>query len=112
METPWVYSDRRYASTDMQYDLLRLTYSSFDASWQEEHDAGKMNIIPLLSPKLLPKNFFFVKTAVFSYCSLEDKPLILGQIWGHVDEKTFEEPSNALFRDAIALLVLELCAHL
>ena len=65
-------SGRRYGSTDMQHDLFRSGhdldlrsnfphnflmshYTSFDASRQEEHDAGKMNVVPLLSQKLLPR---------------------------------------------------------
>ena len=31
--------------------------NSFDASRQEEHDAVKMNVMPELSQKLLPKHF-------------------------------------------------------
>ena len=45
-------------------DLLTSIYNSFDASQQEKHDAGKMNIVPLLSQKLLQKTFF-AKTAIF-----------------------------------------------
>ena len=68
-------SGGRYASTDMQHDLfesghdldfksnfqhdlLRSNYHSFDAFWQEKHDADKMNTVPLLSRKLLPKTCF------------------------------------------------------
>ena len=42
---------------------LWLYYSSFDASWQEKHDAGTtlMIVMYLLSQKLLPENFFFEK---------------------------------------------------
>ena len=36
-------------------DLKRLTYSSFDASWQEEHDACTMNYVPFLIQQLSPK---------------------------------------------------------
>ena len=36
-----------------------------EASRQEKHDAGKMNAVPLLSQKLLPKTFFFVKIDIF-----------------------------------------------
>ena len=43
--------------SNFQHDLLRSNYSSFDASRQEEHDAGKMNVVSLLSQKLLPEAF-------------------------------------------------------
>ena len=36
-------------------DLSRSNYSSFDASRREEHDAGKSNVVALLSQKLLPE---------------------------------------------------------
>ena len=49
-----------------QYDLLRSNYSSLDASRQEEHDAGNMNVLPLLRQKLLP-NFFFLKRFVLEF---------------------------------------------
>ena len=52
----------------------------------------------------------FVKTAIFSFCSLEAKPLIVGQIWGHTSEISSKELSNALFRCAVAVIILELCA--
>ena len=38
---------------------------SFDASGEEEHDAVKMNVMPLLSQKLLPKHF--VKAAILEF---------------------------------------------
>ena len=44
--------------SNFQHDLLRSNYISFDAALQEKHDAGKMNVMPLLSQKLLPKNVF------------------------------------------------------
>ena len=40
------------------FQILRSTYSSFDASQEEEYDAGKMNAVSLLSQKLLQKTFF------------------------------------------------------
>ena len=68
-------SARRYGSTDMQHDpfrsghdldlrsnfqvdLSRSNYSSFDASWREEHDAGKSKLVQGLGQKLLQKNCF------------------------------------------------------
>ena len=42
----------------MQHDLLRPNYSSFDACRQDEHDAGKMNVLSFLSQKLFKKNCF------------------------------------------------------
>ena len=47
---------------NFQYDLLKSNYSLSDTSGQEEHSAGKMNIMPLLSEKLW-KNFH--KTSYF-----------------------------------------------
>ena len=51
--------------SNFQRDLSRSTYISFDASRQEKHDAGKMNVVSLLSQKLLQKNLFLQKTAIF-----------------------------------------------
>ena len=75
-------SGRQYRSTNMQHDLfrsghdldfrsnfqndlLRSTYSSFAVSRQEKYDAGKMNVLPLLSQKLLQKGVFFCKNGVY-----------------------------------------------
>ena len=49
---------------------------------------------------------------IWSFCSLEAEPLNFGEICGHVGERALKEPSNALFRGAVALLVPELCADL
>ena len=47
-------------------DILRLNYSSFDATRQEKYDAGKMNVVPLLSKKkYFRKMFFFCKKRLF-----------------------------------------------
>ena len=54
---------------NFQVDLSRSTYSSFDASRRQEHDAGKSNAVALLSQKLLPKNIF-VKTVIFGVFAL------------------------------------------
>ena len=130
MKTAQVCSGWPHGSTDMQHDLfrkghdldlrsnfqsdlLRSNYNSFDASRQEKHDAGKMNVVSLLSQKLLQKKTFIAKNGYFwSFCSLEAKPLILDQIWEHISERTLKELSNALLRSTVALLVPELCASL
>ena len=91
---------------------LKSNYILFDASWQEKHDAGNINIVALLSQKLLQKNDFRKNCYFFSFCSLEAKPLILDQIWGHVSERALKELSNALLRSTVALLIPELCASL
>ena len=44
--------------SNFQHNFLRSNYSSFDASGQEEHDADKVIVVPLLSQKLLLKNIF------------------------------------------------------
>ena len=44
--------------SNFKNDLSRSTNSSFDASRREEHDAGKSNVMALLSQKLLPKKRF------------------------------------------------------
>ena len=54
----------------------------------------------------------FVKTFFFSFCSLEAKPLTLGQIWGHFSEKALKDLSNAFLSAAVALLVPEFCDDL
>ena len=38
--------------SNFQHEPFRSNYSYFDASSQEKHDAGKMNVVPLLSQKL------------------------------------------------------------
>ena len=45
------------------HTLFRTPYISFDVSWREEHDAGKINVVPLLSQELSPDNIFL--TAIF-----------------------------------------------
>ena len=60
--------------------------------------------------KVITKKTFIAKNGYFwSFCSLESKPLTLGQIWGDI---TLKELSKALLRSTVALLVLELCASL
>ena len=65
----------RYEATDMQHNFsnqfmtltfgqifnmtpFKVNYSLLDVSWQEKDDAGKMNVMPLLSQKLLQKKRF------------------------------------------------------
>ena len=57
-----------------QRDLLGSNHNYFDASRQEEHHVGKINVVPLLNQMSLPKNVSR-KTAIFNVCSLEAKPL-------------------------------------
>ena len=59
---------------------LMSNYSSFDAPQQEKYDAGKMSAVPLLSPKLLPKNVSRNNAFFRVFFSLEAKPMILDQI--------------------------------
>ena len=116
--TLWVISGdersclgRFYESTDMQRDLFRSghvldlkpnfqnalrrsNYISVDASQQEKHDsddAGKMNVVLLFSQMLLQKNVFRKNGYFYFFCSLEAKPLVLAQIWGHVNERALKE---------------------
>ena len=42
--------------SNFQHDLSRSNYISLDAARQDKHDAGKRNIVSLLSQKLLKKN--------------------------------------------------------
>ena len=51
--------------SNFQNDLLRSNFISFDASKEEKHDAGKINVVSLLSQKLLQKNVFRKKTVIF-----------------------------------------------
>ena len=44
--------------SNFQHDPLRLNYISFDAYKQAKYDAGKINVVSLLSQKLLQKNLF------------------------------------------------------
>ena len=43
--------------SNFHHDLLRSTHSSFDAYWHKAHDAGKINVVPLLIKELLWKLF-------------------------------------------------------
>ena len=43
--------------SNFQNDLLSSTYSSFGTSRQDEHDAGKMNVVPLRTKNLSLKKF-------------------------------------------------------
>ena len=53
----------------------------------------------------------FVKRLFLYLCALVAKPLILGKVGGHDAERDLKELSNyAVFRVAVPLLVLELCA--
>ena len=47
-----------------QVDLSRSTVSSFDASRQEEDDAGKRKLVQCLSQKLSQKNCFRNKLSI------------------------------------------------
>ena len=38
--------------SNFQYDLSRSNYISLDASRKEKHDAGKINVVALLSQQL------------------------------------------------------------
>ena len=49
--------------SDFPNELLMSNYSSFGASRQEKREAVKMNVVALLSQKLIEKKTFFVKTA-------------------------------------------------
>ena len=54
-----------------------------------------------------------VKRAIFSFCSLEAKPLVVHMSNLRTRSKgTLKELSNAFLRGAVALQVSELCASL
>ena len=46
-----------------------------------------MNVVSLLNEELLLKNVFVKNDYFYSYCSLEDTPLILSQIGGLLGER-------------------------
>ena len=50
--------------SNFQHDLSRSNYISFDVSRQEKRDDRKINVVYLLSQKLLQKTFF-AKMAIF-----------------------------------------------
>ena len=92
----------------MQYDL-RSTYSSFDASQQEKHDSGKMNVVPLLSitvitEKLFHKNFFL--EFLLSGGQTVD---LRSNLRTHY-RKSVKRAIEYAFCVAVALLVSESCA--
>ena len=47
--------------SNFEHDLSRSNYTSFDASKQEKHYAGKINVVSLLNQKLLQKKYFWKK---------------------------------------------------
>ena len=51
--------------SNFQNDLIMSSYSSFDASQEEKYDAGKMNVMSLMSQKLLQKKKLFLKYWLF-----------------------------------------------
>ena len=55
--------------SNFQNDVSRSTYSSFDAFRREEYDAGKINVVTVLSQKLLQKTIL-IKTVIFGVVSL------------------------------------------
>ena len=91
MKTPQMCSGRPRGSTDMQHAVFRTGHdldliSNFQNDLlprrvsTRENDAGNMNVVPLLSQKLLQKTFFSKNSYFRSFCSLEAKPLTLDQI--------------------------------
>ena len=53
--------------SNIQNDLLRSIYSSFDASSREKYDTGKMHAVSLLSLKLLQKNLYNKKLLLLEF---------------------------------------------
>ena len=50
--------------SNFQNDLSRSNYISFDTSRQEKHYAGKINVVALLSLKLLQNSYFCKKKMI------------------------------------------------
>ena len=106
--------------SNFQHDLSRSNDSSFDASWREEHDAGKRKFVQGLRQKLLQKNGFRKKIGYFgSFCPLEAKPLTVGQIRENYPERALIGLSNALFPGRCSFIsfravrrFVENCRHL
>ena len=91
--------------SNFQNDLLRSTNGSNDASWQEEHDAGKINDVPFLSQKLLLKKITISKIQKFknskksqSFWPSGGQRVDLGSKLRA--KRTLKELSNAFFRGA------------
>ena len=76
---------RRSSTTNIRGDLTR------------ESDVGKINVVALMSQKLLQKRVVRKNGYFWSFCSLEAKPLIFDEICGHVTERAFKELSYSLF---------------
>ena len=81
--------------------LLRSNDNSFEASGQEEHDTAKtMACLYWVKSYYRKKNVSRKNGYLKSLCSLEAKPLILDQIWGHPRErpkKCYRMRFSALF---------------
>ena len=115
-------SGRPYESTDMQYDLslsghdldlrsnfqndlLMSNYGLFDASQNEKYDSGKMNVVSLLSQKLLEKNLFRKKRLFLEFLLYGAQTIDLRSNLRACGERALKDLSNAYFRGAVALLV-------
>ena len=127
MKTPQMCSGGRCGSTDVQHDLFgsghdldlrsnfqhdlsRSTDSSFDASWREEHDAGKIKCVQGLSQKLLQKQRFIKKKLAILAPGVKtvDGRSNLRELL----RKSVNRAIKWAFRGAVALLVSELCVDL
>ena len=57
------------------------------------------------------RNIRFSKNRYFSFCSLDTKPMIFGQIWELTTDRALKNLSNVLFRIGIIwpLIIISLC---
>ena len=94
--------------SNFQHDLSRSNDNLFYASWREEHDVGKRKFVQSYCRKTVSEKLGYFG----SFCTLEVKPLTVGQIWEYYSERALIGLSNALFRGAVALLISELCVDL
>ena len=84
--------------SNFQDYFLRINHSSFDAFRQEEHDAGEMNVLPLLSQGFL--HFYFVKRLFLEFLLSGGQSIDLRSILRSSQRKALKELSNIFFCDA------------
>ena len=98
--------------SNFQHDFSRSKYISFNAPRQEKHAADKINVVSLLSQKLLQKNLVRKKRLFLEFLLSGGHTVDFRLNLRTFSERTVKELSNALFPNAVALLVTELCADL
>ena len=98
---------------NFQHDLSRSSDNLFDASWQEEHDAGKRKFVQGLSQKFLQKKNSFRKNRLFWQFLPPRGKTVDGRLNMKVLlRRSVNRAMKCAFPGAVAVLVSELCVDL